>query len=84
MLNEIFLEKLKFIANDDILIDALKDLFFKVLEKYYPVVNELDNNEIIGEKFRAYNLSKDIINECILEIKGLKLINKNNNLRKEI
>lgn len=75
-MNEILQERLQQIANNDILIMALKELFDEQLKKEVPQINKMANNFLIGEQYRAYTNTKEIIDRAFLALTGFKTTSK--------
>ena len=79
MLNETQKDRLG--AVDDILLQSIRQVFTDEVEKNKPVVsgnnpNTLqDNNELLGEKYRAYVLSQAILEGAFTEIGSYKSTN---------
>ena len=68
MLNDLKKDKLQIILNDEILMSAIRGVFEEAIERLKPQVNEMDNNTIIGEKYRAYDLGKKIIEQGFVDL----------------
>jgi len=78
MLNQIEKEKLELLANDDVLINAAYKLFFQATEDNRPEAKDIDNNLLLGEKYRAFELSKQIINSGFTLLRSYKKMDKQN------
>ena len=59
-MNELETDKLQFLLRDETLLTALHKVFNQVIEEYRPTVGN-ESNTILGEKYRAYELSKQIL-----------------------
>ena len=70
-LSELQKDKLASLAEDIALISALNKVFKEVVDHYIPQVND-QNNELLGSQFRAYDLSKRIMNAVLLNITSYK------------
>ena len=73
-MEEIFTDRLKMV--DDILLKALRELFNEESKKHKPVISEEQNNNLLGEKYRAYSMAKEIIEQAFIGIESLKEIKK--------
>ena len=71
-------EKLERLAQDKLLLDAIGILLNQEIEKECPEVNENIDNNVIGEKYRAYQKTKDIV-RCFFDTLTTYDINNNNN-----
>ena len=61
MLNPLQQDKLQILLHDDLLMGAVFQVFIDASENSRPKVLENENNTVLGEKYRAYELSKQII-----------------------
>lgn len=74
-MKELHKDKLSQLANDDIMLVALSQLLINKIEDSKPRI-ENENNEHIGEKYRAYIEAKSIFDGLINDIKSYKRGNK--------
>ena len=65
-------DKLDILASDELLLNALYKLFFDVAENNRPEIKDADDNNLLGEKYRAYELSKQIINAGFVALQSYK------------
>jgi len=72
-MNELFKDKLGLAANDDLLLAAIKAVFDETIDEARPQIDESNNNAALGEKFRAYEISKNIIEHSFVELRSYKL-----------
>lgn len=72
MLNDILKDRLS--AIDDILLQAIMEVFNEEVEKSKPAIGN-DGNNILGEKYRSYILCQTILNGAFNEIKSYKVSN---------
>ena len=68
-------DKLKILSEDDIAIQAICAVFDQRIEKEQPVIKDEDN-EVIGQKYRAYKEARRIILEVLKDIENYKLTPK--------
>ncbi len=78
MLNDLFRDKLQAIASDELLIKAIREVFEETVEKEKPIVEKADfraliNNELLGEKYRAYDMAKQIIEQGFIDLMSYKV-----------
>ena len=67
-MKEIFEEKLKVIAGDEMMLQALKFVFDERIESEKPVINNLNDNNLLGEQYRAYIQANKLLYEVITDI----------------
>lgn len=83
-MNEFSKEKLNTLANDPFTLKALSDLLNENVEKIKPKVEPLESNSILGERYRAYENAKEILDNILNDLKSYKFYKKNsNNFNKE-
>lgn len=75
-MNDTIKDKLKIIANDEILLVALKVIFDERIEKEKPVIGDNNDDKIIGQKYRAYEKAKDIVDKTFQDLNNYKLNRK--------
>ena len=63
-LNDLEKDKLQTLLNDEVLLAVLYKAFISATESQKPKVGVLDSNQLLGQKYRAYQISKEIINEA--------------------
>jgi hypothetical protein len=66
MLTDLLKERLS--ALDDLLLQAIREVFNEQVEREFNFIRPEDTNALIGEKFRACEVSKRIINQSFNEI----------------
>ena len=71
-MNEIFQSKLNLLAQDQIMIEAIKTLITERIEKEKPIIEKTDDNKILGEKYRAYENAKNILNGFFKDIESFE------------
>jgi len=83
-MEEIFEEKLSILAEDELLLKAIRNVFYKRIREEKPKVGETNNDNTIGQQYRAYEKSNDIIDKCFIDLQTYKVIkNKKANFNKE-
>jgi hypothetical protein len=55
------------------LLNTIKQVFNEEIEKNCPKVNEVDDDIVLGQKYRAYMEAKHIIRECFREIETYEM-----------
>lgn len=82
-MNDILKSKLEILAEDDLLLDALRAVFEERVEKERPQIGEEDNS-LLGEKFRAYEVAQTMLELAFKDLKDYKKVfKKSNNFNKE-
>lgn len=71
-MNEYEIEKLRYILNDEILLKCFRKLFDLRIEKERPDIGEA-NNELLGEKYRAYTMAKYVIQRAFDDLEDYRL-----------
>jgi len=77
MLNEILKDKLRVLAEDELTLQAIRVVISERIELEKPIVNEPFDDLLLGQKYRAYNQAKKILDEVLIDISTYKE-NKNN------
>ena len=70
-MNDLFKDRLA--ALDDTLLDALKELFRERIEKEKPLVEKLDDDQKLGQKYRAYEQAKDILTYAFTDLETYRV-----------
>jgi len=78
-MNDILKDKLSVVSNDEILLKAIRAVFDEVIDKEKPQVGETDDDIRLGQKTRAYEKAKKIIDDSFVEIRSYRNTTKPNN-----
>ena len=65
-------DTLQIILSNELLLNAVRKVFFWVIETNRPEIGASDNNSLLGEKYRAYEISKQIIHDGFDKLKEFK------------
>ena len=76
-MNELLKEKLQRLSEDELLLEAIRAVFSQAIELEKPRVESGEANELIGEKYRAYDKAKEILNKTFIDLDSFR-VNKNN------
>ena len=80
MLQEIEIDQLQKLLQDDILLKIVKKVLYQTIAGNIPEIREGQANELIGEKFRAYEQAKGIIEAAFIDLNSyLKVVGENKN-----
>lgn len=71
-MREVLESKLQVLAQDDLMLDAIKFVFSKRIDKEKPAVEKTDDDITLGQKYRAYEQAKTMLNEAICDINAYK------------
>lgn len=71
-MNDLKKDKLQQLLHNDFLLGIIKEVFEIETEKQKPKINAVDNDETLGQKYRAYIEAKEIIRECFAELESYK------------
>jgi len=71
-MKQLFEDKLSLLAEDTPMLEAIRFLFDKRINEEKPTIDKGDNNTRIGEKYRAYDQCKKILNQVFLDIDSYK------------
>ncbi len=61
MLSDLQKDKLQRILGDNVLLNAIWQIFMETLEANRPIIGQLEDNALIGEKYRAYEVARVIL-----------------------
>lgn len=68
MINDVLKSQLEILAHNDLMLKAIKALFDEEIEKNKPQIERTDNDKILGEKYRAYEQAKNLLNSVFIDI----------------
>ena len=72
-MNELYKDKLAILADDEILLKAIKEVFNERVEKEKPEIREGQDNALLGEKYRAYEQCKQMIEKGFTDLLSYKI-----------
>lgn len=76
MLNEIEKDAIQLILSNQYAMSALEKIFNGSMEAKKPLADTIDNNTVLGEKYRAYELGKLIVRDAFLSLDGYRVMKK--------
>ena len=76
-MNEILRDRLRILADDDLMLQAIRAVIDERIELEKPTISETNDDLLLGQKYRAYNQAKNILDEVLIDISTYK-VNKNN------
>lgn len=83
-MNEVLKSKLQILAEDELLLKAIRAVFDEAIELEKPKRIETDNDSLLGAKYRAYEKAIEMINRGFLIIKSNQITkNKSKSFSKE-
>lgn len=71
-MNELEKDLLQILLNNDPLLTAIRKVFYLTVEKEKPLIGE-SSNDLLGEKYRAYELTKQIIEKGFIDLMSYKV-----------
>ena len=71
-MKDIYRNKLKILAEDNSMLEALAAIFNRRIEIEKPIIGKVENNRLIGEKYRAYDVAKKLLNQILIDIENYK------------
>ena len=74
MLNETEQDTLQILLNNELLLKVIHKVFNEVIEANLPIVNKDDSNALLGEKYRAYEVSKSILDMGFRSLNSYKKV----------
>lgn len=63
MLNELEKDKLQPLLHDELLLSIIKKVFEKTIDANKPLLTKTDDDNLIGQKYRAYETAREILTE---------------------
>jgi len=71
-MNRLLEEQLEILNNNKAMLQAVEKIFKEQIKDAKPSTETGDSNDVLGQKFRAYEKAEEILNNAILEIKSYK------------
>ena len=72
-MNDLLKDSLQTILNNEILLKAIRMVFEERIEQERPEVKGGQDNALIGEKYRAYEQSKQILDNGFIDLMSYKV-----------
>ena len=73
MLSQAEEDKLQALLNDELLVGIVKKVFNEIADTSKPLLSETDDDKVIGQKYRAYENAKDILEEGFKKLQSYKI-----------
>lgn len=70
-MNDHEIDALQIVLNNEVILFSLRKVFEGELATALPNING-EANDVIGQKYRAYNTSKQIIEDAFIKLESLK------------
>ena len=74
MLNQNELDRIQILLKDDFLLEILEKVFSTSISEYEPKVSETNDDIQLGQKYRAYDTSKEILAQAFIKLLSLKQV----------
>ena len=71
-MNDLLKSKLEILAEDELTLKALRELFDIEIDKLKPDIDKTNDNKILGEKYRATQEAEKLIKEVFENINSYK------------
>ena len=71
-MNLVLADKLRLLAENDLMLQAVEAAFNERIEREKPSVGEIDDNIKLGERYRAYSQAKEILSQVLIDIQSYK------------
>ena len=72
MISELQKDKLQIILKDEILLKTIEEVFNQTIEEFLPIIDNTNDNAVLGEKYRAYETAKKIIQRGFIDLLSFK------------
>lgn len=72
MLNPNQTDKLQHLLGDEVMLKIIEQVFNETLDNNLPTIGPIDDNKVIGEKYRAYEQAKGIVRTAFLDLLSFK------------
>ncbi len=79
MLNDLFKDKLRVLAEDEFMLQALTALVKENIEKINPEIEKTNDDRILGQKFRAAKEAERLLKGVLEDISSYKIQRSGNN-----
>ena len=76
-MDKIFEEKLEILAEDEVMMDAIKAVFDERINKEMPVVGLTIDDNVIGQQYRSYYWAKSLLYSILVDLISYKNNKKN-------
>ena len=71
-MNDILKDKLRVIASDELMVGAIKAAIEEEIKASSPDIYKTDNNNILGEKYRAAKKAEELMEKVLIKINSYK------------
>jgi hypothetical protein len=78
-MNDLLKSKLEVLASDELMLRALKEVIDENIGKIMPEVDKVSDNQVLGEKYRAYLEASKVIRGTLEDISSYKIQRSSNN-----
>lgn len=72
MNENIIIDKLQQILHDKLLMSSIKTVVDQSIEKHKPIPNEMTDNSLLGEQYRAYQKGKEMVESAFNDLFSYK------------
>jgi len=71
-LSKLEIDKLQHLLNDDLLLKTIEKIFNMSLDRNLPEIKWMETNNLIGQRYRAYEQAKGIIRAAFIDLISYK------------
>lgn len=71
-MNDIEIDSLQILLNNELLLGVVRKLFNEAIEVNKPQIMPTDDNALLGERYRTYELSKNIMDTAFTLLNSYK------------
>ncbi len=75
-MNDIQKDSLQIILSNELLLSAIRSVFEETIEDFTPKAGETDSNELLGQKFRAYETAVNLVKKGFINLESYKVDKK--------
>jgi len=79
-MNEVLKDKLRVLAEDELMLKALEEVIAERIEKNKPDIDTQNDNNILGEKYRANIEAEKLIEGALEDISSYKIQRSSNKI----
>uniref|UniRef100_A0A6H1ZHE0 Uncharacterized protein n=1 Tax=viral metagenome TaxID=1070528 RepID=A0A6H1ZHE0_9ZZZZ len=62
MINQSQKEVLQIILTNEVLFNAVKQVFDETIQKSKPKIGDMNDDNVVGQKYRAYMMAQELVN----------------------
>ena len=71
-MNDVLKAKLEQVADDELMLQAIKTVVYDRIDKNKPAVNDRDDDKVLGQKYRAAKEAEQLLEGALQDISSYK------------